>query len=110
MNMPEKLTPAQAQAVANIIKNFLQEKIEPIDLELAAYAVLLDGVKQNFPDLSAKLDGLLSIARNRPDIRESMRQKYHVVVEQNLRRFVESVQDMECMEQILRDLKPGQMN
>jgi hypothetical protein len=53
--MSEKLTTAQAQTMANIIKQFLQERIEPIDLELAAHAVLLEKVKQTDPDLLAAL-------------------------------------------------------
>jgi hypothetical protein len=112
--MSERLTAAQAQTMVNIIKKFLQEMIEPMDLELAAHAVLLEGVKQNFPDLVLKLDGLLNSARMRPDLRELMHQKYHVGVEEILRRFVEGIQDMESMEQILRDFlrdwKPGQVN
>lgn len=110
MNVPEKLTASQAQIVANIIKQFLQTKIEPIDLELAAHATLLDAVKQTDPELASKLDGLLNGIRTRPDLRELMRQKYHVALEKSLQQFVEAVQGMERMEQILRDWKPGQIN
>jgi hypothetical protein len=108
--MPEKLTAAQAQIVANIIKKFLQEMIEPIDLEFVANAALLNAVRQTDPGLASKLDGLLNDLRRRPDLRELMHQKYHVSLEQSLRQFVEGIQDMENMEQILRDWKPGQMN
>jgi hypothetical protein len=108
--MPEKPTLAQAQAIANIIKKFLQEKIEPIDLELAAYGALLNAVKQTEPHLASKLDDLLNGLRTRPDLRGLMHQKYHVLLEQSLRQFVEGIQDMESVEQILRDWKPGQLN
>ena len=108
--MSERLTASQAQIVANIIKQFLQEKIEPIDLELAAHALLLDAVKQTDPDFALKLDGLLNGARTKPEFRELMRQKYHVTLEKSLQQFVEAVQGMESMEQILQDWKPGWIN
>jgi hypothetical protein len=108
--MSEKLTVSQAQIIANILKTFLQEKIEPIDLELAAQAMLLHAVRQTDPSLGSKLDGLLNGLRKRPELLELMHQKYHVALEQFARQFVEGVQDMESMEQLLRDWKPGEMN
>lgn len=107
--MSEKLTASQAQIVANIIKQFLQERIEPLDLEQAAHGALLNAIKQTDPDLSSKLEGLLIGLRTRPDLRELMYQKYHVALERSLRQFVEDIQGMESMEQILRDWKPGQL-
>jgi hypothetical protein len=108
--MSEKLTASQAQTMVNIIKKFLQETVQPMDLELAAHFAILEGIKQNFPDDVPRIDGLLNGARMRPEVRELMHQKYHVTLEKSLQQFVEGVQDMESMEQILRDLKPGQMN
>jgi hypothetical protein len=108
--MPERLTKAQAQIIADIIKKFAQEQVEPIDLECAAYAALLNAVKQTDPELGGRLERLLNDLRTRPDLRELMRQKYHVALERSLLQFVEGVQDMERMDQILHDLKPGQLN
>jgi hypothetical protein len=108
--MAEKLTPAQAQIVADIIKKFVQERLEPIDLELAVHVGIVARLKEFDPNFARTIDERLNDARTSPALRELMHQKYHVDLETRLRQFVEGVQDMESMEQILRDLKPGQIN
>lgn len=108
--MAEKLTPAQAQTVANIIRKFLQEEIAPIDLELAARTGVLEHLKSFSSEVSQAIDEQLTAVRNSSALQEKLRQKYQVDVNRRLRQFVEGLQELESLESTLRDLKPGQLN
>ena len=108
--MPEKLTPAQAQNLVEIFRRFLREKIQPLDIEIAAHNMLIHAAKELDPKVAAKIDAQISALRNSPALQELMRQRYDVHLEQSLQQFVEGLQDLESLPSTLRDLKPGQLN
>jgi hypothetical protein len=113
-NMAEKITLGQAQTLMNMVKQFMQEVIEPLDVELTATATLVMALKQTHPDLSPEIDSGLASLLKQPALLGIMHQKYHASLELSARQFLERIQETadidESFEAFLRDWKPGLVN
>jgi hypothetical protein len=59
--MPERLTPAQAQNIVEIFRRFLQDLVQPLDLEFSAFGALLNAIRQTNPDVAEGLDAQLAV-------------------------------------------------
>jgi|HubBroStandDraft_6_1064221.scaffolds.fasta_scaffold402853_2 hypothetical protein len=108
--MAEKITPGQAQTLVNMIRKFLQEMIEPLDLELAAYTALVVVIKQGYPALAQEIDGALASLMTQPALVGIMHQKYHASLEPILQRFVSEIRDIDDLDEFFRNWKPGPIN
>jgi hypothetical protein len=108
--MSEKLTVSQAQIVANLFRKFFQEIVEPLDSKFTAYVVALTPIKQTHPEAAEAIDVALNVVGTSPALRDLMHQRYHVTLEKYLQQFVEHAQDVESLEQMIRDLTQTSLN
>jgi hypothetical protein len=110
--MAEKLTPEQAQAqiAFNIIKQFMQNILRPFDLEFKACTEVLEHLREISPEVNQAIDIRLSASRTSPTLQEKMHQKYQVDLDAHLQEFVDDVQRLDYLEQMLQNWKPGPLN